>query len=254
MAEPAGMMRLSSVVFGALACALCTTCTAAQSDAVIEVGAFSHETIGGLPSGWKPLTFPKIKTYTRYALVPDDGRIVVRADASASASGLITAVNIDPHAYPLIRWRWKIANLIAHADLTRKSGDDYPARLYINFRGKPEALGFLEKVEAAIYRRFYGQDLPTAAINYVWDGKAPAGTIAPNAYTERVRMIVVESGAQNVGRWIAEERNLLEDYHAAFGKDPPPIVSVAIMTDTDNTRASVAAWYGDISFHRTATR
>jgi Protein of unknown function (DUF3047) len=66
-------------------------------------------------------------------------------------------------------------------------------------------------------------------------------------------MIVVESGKQNVGQWINEERNLLKDYRAAFGKDPPPIVSVAIMTDTDNTRESAAAWYGDISLHKTAT-
>lgn len=248
------MMRLVSVVFGTLACAFCITCTAAQSDDVIEVGRFSHETSGGLPGGWKPLTFPRIKTYTHYALVSDDGRIVVRAQADASASGLVTRVNIDPHAYPVIHWRWKIANLIEHADLTRKSGDDYPARLYINFRGKPEAPGFLEKVEIAVYRRLYGQDPPTAAINYIWDAKAPAGTIAPNAYTDRVRMIVVEHGAQNVGRWIDEERNLLDDYRAAFGKDPPPIVSVAIMTDTDNTRESAVAWYGDISLHKEPTK
>jgi Protein of unknown function (DUF3047) len=147
------MTRLASIVFGALACAVSNTYTAAQSDTVIEIGGFSHETSGGLPDGWKPLTFPKIKTYTRYALVPDGGQMVVRADANASASGLVTEVNIDPHVYPVIRWRWKIANLIKHADLTRKDGDDYPARLYVNFRGSRDELGFLEKVEAAIYRR-----------------------------------------------------------------------------------------------------
>jgi hypothetical protein len=228
--------------------------TTVQSGDVVEIGGFSNETLGGLPSMWKPLTFPKIRRYTDYALVPNDGQIVVRARARASASGLIKQTHIDPHKYPIIRWRWKIANLIEHADLTRKDGDDYPARLYINFRGKSSELSFLERVENALYRKLYGREPPTAAINYVWDGKAPAGTIAPNAYTDRVRMIVVNSGADSVGQWVDEERNVVEDYRAAFGKEPPPIVSVALMTDTDNTGESAIAWYGDITLRKTAPR
>lgn len=169
------------------------------------------------------------------------------------ASGLVSDVHIDPNEYPIVRWRWKIANLLERGDLTRKDGDDFPARVYVNFRGKREELGLLEKVEIAIYRKRYGQDPPTAAINYIWDGKAPAGTIASNAYTDRVRMIVVRGRADAVGRWVEEERNILEDYRAAFGEDPPPIVSVAIMTDTDNTGESAVAWYGDISFHKAAS-
>ena len=247
-------MKRLRVVLGALACGVCATYTAAQGDAAIEVGGFSREASGGLPAMWKPLTFPKIPRHTSYALVPDSGRVVVRAEAKASASGLATDVHIDPREYPIVRWRWKIANLVERADLTRKDGDDYPARLYINFRGKQKELSFLDKVEIAVYRRLYGRDPPTAAINYIWDGKAAVGTIAPNAYSDRVRMIVVQSGSEALGRWVDEERNLFEDYRAAFGDDPPPIVSVAIMTDTDNTGETTVAWYGDITFHKTAAK
>lgn len=244
------MKLVSALLLGTLGCVFYTTCAVAGDNAFLDIGRFSSERSGGLPPGWKPLIFPKIKNHTRYALAPDDGRMVVHADAVASASGLITDVNVDAREYPLIRWRWKIANLVARADMTRRAGDDYPARLYVNFRDRHDNPGFLEKVEAAVYRRLYGQDPPTAAINYVWDGKAPVGTIAPNAYTGRVRMFVVRSGSKDVGRWVDEERNLLADYRIAFGKDPPPIVSVAIMTDTDNTGESAAAWYGDISLHK----
>jgi hypothetical protein len=239
---------------GAAAAALITLAAAEPDDGVLEVGAFSRATAGGLPPAWVALTFPKIRHPTHYALAPDDGRVVVRAEANASASALITNVQIDPHAYPIIRWRWKIGNLIERADLARKEGDDYPARVYVNFRDEHAELSFFEKVEAAVYRKRYGQEPPTATLNYIWDGKAPAGTIAPNAYTDRVRMFVVKSGAQSLGRWVEEERNLLDDYRAAFGKDPPPIVSVAIMTDTDDTGESAVAWYGDIAFGKSIAR
>lgn len=234
--------------FWILPCTLALAAAMPAHAGVFDAGLFSHATVGALPPGWMPLTFPNIHRHTHYALVSDGGRLVVRAQSQASASGLVAPVRIDPHAYPIVRWRWKIANLIPRADLHRKAGDDYPARLYVSFRGKRGELSFLDKVQIAVYRKLYGRDPPTAAINYVWDGKAPAGTVAPNAYTNRVRMIVVRSGARGVGRWVQEQRNLLADYRAAFGRDAPPVVSVAIMTDTDNTGAAARAWYGDVQF------
>lgn len=35
-------------------------------------------------------------------------------------------------------------------------------------------------------------------------------------------------------------------YTVFFGEEPPKIGAVAVMTDTDDTRDEVAAWYGDI--------
>jgi hypothetical protein len=49
-----------------------------------------------------------------------------------------------------------------------------------------------------------------------------------------------------VGQWVSEERNIYEDYRKLFGKEPPQIGAVAIMTDTDDTQDEVTAWYGDI--------
>jgi hypothetical protein len=66
-------------------------------------------------------------------------------------------------------------------------------------------------------------------------------------------MIIVESGAADLNRWVTEERNVYEDYKAAFGEEPPSISGVAIMTDTDNTGESATAFYGDILFKRSGT-
>jgi hypothetical protein len=63
-------------------------------------------------------------------------------------------------------------------------------------------------------------------------------------------MIVVESGASRLNHWVQEARNIYADYKAAFGKEPPFISGVAVMTDSDNTGESATAFYGDIIFKK----
>ncbi len=242
------------LLLGIITVLLAATASAGNDNAYIEVGAFSRQTPGGLPHEWKPLTFRKVPQPTLYELVRDSGQVVVRAEARAAASGLIREIRIDPREYPVVQWRWKAANLLERADIARKDGDDYPVRLYVVFRSDRDQLSVWEKVKIFFYRLLYGEEPPTGAINYVWDTRALKGTIAPNAYTARVRMIVVESGTAELNRWITEERNLLEDYRAAFEDEPPPVVGVAIMTDTDNTGESATAWYGDIVFKKAGAK
>lgn len=224
----------------------------AESPSVVEVGTFSRGAVGpALPDGWKPLTFKKISKQTRYELVQDGEKVVVKATSDASASGLTKEVRIDPKEYPIIRWRWRVENVLTRSDVSRKDGDDYPARIYVTFEYDPEKTSFSRKLKYKAGRVLFGE-IPIGALNYIWDAKAPIGAIVENAYTDFAQMIVVESGPQKVGAWIDEERNIYEDYTRAFGEEPPMINGVAIMTDTDNTREQATAYYGDIVFERRA--
>jgi hypothetical protein len=63
-------------------------------------------------------------------------------------------------------------------------------------------------------------------------------------------MIVTQNGNQRAGEWITEKRNVYEDYKNAFGEEPTNISGVAIMTDTDNTKKSATAYFGDIAFKK----
>jgi hypothetical protein len=237
-------------VFAALWMVFSTASVWAQEDAVIEVGKFSASELGaGLPQGWKPLTFKKISKLTTYELVKHGEHVVVKAISDASASGLTKEVNIDPKEFPVVRWRWKVENLLKTSDATRKDGDDYPARLYITFEYDPDKVSVGKKLKYKAGQVLFG-DIPIGAINYVWERKAPVGAIIDNAYTDFVKMVVVESGPQKVGAWIDEERNIYEDYKKAFGEEPPLINGVAIMSDTDNTKERVTAYYGDIVFEK----
>ena len=201
-----------------------------------------------LPTGWQPLTFSRINRHTDYFLVEDEGTVVIEAVSEQSASGLTRAISISPAQFPVIEWRWKVNNVLQQGDVTSKDGDDYPARIYITFAFDPDRAGYLDRLEYEAARLIQGKDVPYRAISYIWGSNSPAGTMIPNAYTDKVMMFVVESGAGKLQQWITERRNVFEDYQKAFGDEPAMISGVAIMTDTDNTGESAVAWYGDIVF------
>lgn len=239
------MKFFTIILFAALQILFSAVCLQAQDS--IDVGKFSAALPGEkFPEGWHPLTFKNIESHTRYSLVKDGDTVVVKAVSEASASGVIRKIRIDPNKYPIIEWRWKVTNVYKKSDVTKKNGDDYPARIYITFEYDPGRIGFFDKVKYNLIKQFYGEYPPMGALNYIWVSKAPIGTIAPNPYTERNQMIVVESGKKELDTWITEERNILDDFFAAFGETPPMISGIGIMTDSDNTKESATAFYGDI--------
>src|SRR5512139_3872225 len=196
----------------------------AFSQAVIEVGKFSAATVGDkYPSDWKPLAFKKIEKQTSYTLVKDEGKVVIKAVAKASASGLIREIKINPKEYPIVQWRWKVTNILKKGNVKQKDGDDYPARIYITFKYDPSKLSVAEKAKYEAVKVLYGQYPPHGAINYIWESKVPLGSIVPNPYTDRVKMIVVESGGAKLNQWVNEKRDLYQDYKKAFGEESPSI-------------------------------
>jgi hypothetical protein len=215
----------------------------------VEVGRFTAPPEPeALPAGWEPLTFRKVPRSTRYRLVRDGEGWVLEARSEAAASALYRPLELDLRAHPRLTWRWKIGNVLVNADARTRQGDDYPARVYVAFRYDPARATAWERAKYGTYRLVYGTYPPRAALNYIWDNRLPPGTTLHNAYTERARMIVVRSGAAEVGRWITETRNVLDDYRRLFGGDPPPVAGVAVMTDTDDTGERAVAWYDALAF------
>lgn len=218
----------------------------AQSSVPVPFSSLQH--LQG--SGWQPLTFPNIDRHSHYQLVEIDGRHLVRATSSDSASGLIFRVHVDPNQYPIIRWRWKISAVYKKGDAHKKAGDDYPARIYVAFAFEPDRASWWEKLRRKAAQIFYKGPLPGSALNYIWANRLPRGQIIANAFSPQTMMLSVESGNRHRGQWRTEQRNIVADYRKAFGHNPPPIVGIGIMTDSDNTGESATAWYGDIELRR----
>jgi hypothetical protein len=184
---------------------------------------------------WKPLTFPKIPRHTTYGIQSEGGRSFLVAQADNSASAIICTKSFNIYQTPIIKWKWKISNIYITGDEKKKSGDDYPLRIYVMFKYDPEKASFFQRAQYNALKLFYGRYPPHSSLNYIWANKKYPERILPNTYTAKAQMILLQKGAEHAGLWIEERVNALEDYRKAFGVDPPQEASLAIMSDADNT-------------------
>lgn len=208
-------------------------------------GACAAEPIDMRLSAWTAQALPKVERPTQWREADIDGVPTIEAHAAASASGLTR--KIDWPGNTKLKWRWQVSRSVKNGDLRKKSGDDFAARLYVIFDPPDEQLSFTDRAKLAIGRKLFGNSLPRAALCYVWSTKEAVGTIAPNAYTDRVRMIVLDQGDANAGSWREHSRDLAADYRAAFGySETPRIIGLSLMSDTDNTGDSVTARFAGL--------
>lgn len=199
---------------------------------------------------WKPLYFPKIKKHTSYTIETSAGETYLRAESDASASGLVYQGTYNVFDYPKARWRWKVNNVYAKADPATKEGDDYPIRVYIIFAYDPDKAGFLDKVKYELGKSIYGEYPPDSTLNYVWSSRDGGNRVITSPYTDRAKLIMIERGAKRAGQWVTEEVDVLDDYRKAFGEDPPAKASIAIMSDSDNTREKAVSFVDFIEVYR----
>lgn len=239
------MTPLPRYLTAALALSLMATSAQADSTENSLITAFS--TITSLEDGWEPMEFPKIDRHSRYQLTDDNGEQVVMATTDNSASGLIARVSVEPGDSLILRWRWKVSNVYEQGNARKKEGDDYPARIYVAFEFEPDEAGFFERAKRKTVEVVFGEELPGNALNYIWANRLPVGEIVANPFTDTTMMVAVNSGTANTGEWVTVERDIVADYRKAFDREPPKLVGVAIMSDSDNTGASATAWYGDVS-------
>ncbi len=193
-------------------------------------------------SEWELLKFPKIKTHSRYSIVQENGKNILQCESNASASGLILKKTFNIYKYSKLKWKWKISNVYNNADPRKKSGDDFPIRIYIIFKYNPEKATLYEKTKYSAAKLIYGEYPPHSSVNYVWSSRVIPERLITSPYTDRVKLVLLQKGPEKVNTWITEEVNILEDYKRAFGENPPETASLAIMSDSDNTGESAKAF------------
>lgn len=166
---------------------------------------------------------------TAYSLVPSaDGRIV-KAVSRGSASIMYQRAHVNLKETPYVNWSWCVESTLGELDETKKTGDDFAARVAVVIA--PDV--------AAVEPR---------AINYVWANTSREDSMWPNAFTASVRMLAVRSGNHQSGQWLTEKRNVREDLRTAFGDTNEVVIGIAIMSDTDNSQTRADSYFGDIYF------
>jgi hypothetical protein len=197
---------------------------------------------------WKVEVIDSNIAPTQYRITQWDGVVAVEAVAKQSMAVLVRPLQVDLDATPFLCWRWRVEATIPTADINTKAGDDYAARVYLMYRMADADLGFATRTQLALARVLRGDQVPDAAINYVWDNRSPVGTMRPNAYTERAMMWVLRSGDAEAGRWVNERRDVRADFRRAFKHPPRLLYAMALASDTDNTGSTATAGFADLRF------
>jgi hypothetical protein len=199
---------------------------------------------------WRPLHFPKIKEHSTYSIESTEDGNFLKAESNASASAMVYSKTFNVFEYPLIRWRWKISNVYKKGNAREKSGDDYPIRVYIIFKYNPEKTSFGKKIKYGLAKKLYGEYPPDSSLNYIWANRKHTENVITSPYTNEQKMIILQTGAQNINKWQQEEVNVVQHYKDSFGTDPPSEASIAVMNDSDNTKESSVSFIDYMEVYR----
>jgi Protein of unknown function (DUF3047) len=179
-----------------------------------------------------------------------DGQRVLRLRTEAAYGTLVHPLPpAIPAAGATLRWRWRLDQPVAGADLRTRAGDDSALKLCLMFDLPLERLGLWERNLMRLARATSSEPLPAATLCYVWDPSLPAGTLLPNAYSPRVRFLVLDGQGAPLGSWRSHERPIAADFLRAFGHESPtvpPLVAVVAGTDSDNTGGGGLSYLGDV--------
>lgn len=175
-----------------------------------------------------------------------DGRSTMVVTAVSSASMLRKQVRVPPQELGQLRFSWKVPALMTGADMAVRDTDDAPVRVVLAFDGDRSQFSPKNAMLSEMARLVTGEEMPYATLMYVWCPTRQAGSVIHNPRTDRIRKLVVESGASRLGQWVDYAQDIRADFIRAYGEEPGALIAVGIMTDSDNTRSTTQAWYGPL--------
>jgi hypothetical protein len=192
--------------------------------------------------GWRFVGVPK-QPPTRFARVESDGAPALRIETSASYGNLVHDF-AAPVAPGVLAWQWRVDAANAAADLAQRDGDDTNIKVCALFDMPIERVPFVERQLLRLARSVSGEPLPAATVCYVWDPKRTADSALSNAYSPRVRYLVLRGDEAPLMQWVGEQRDLATDFRRLFGHESaqvPMLAALAVGADADNTRGRSVA-------------
>lgn len=231
------------VILSSVLCALvCSVVSSSFADEVSVSLAFAgNRESGGAPRPWELNVWSGQSDFDIVCEGEATGQRVTTFDGSnCSEEEASIHLKCDECSYKLnyryifqandfhfLEWQWKALSLPKSGDVRSRRTDDQALQVYIYFSNG-------------------------TALNYVWDSKAPAGTIVERKYgvprflrliffflnlppDVDVRNVVVRSGHNDLGEWVKESRNISEDYKSLFKKEVPPADGVGIQINSQHT-------------------
>jgi Protein of unknown function (DUF3047) len=219
------MTRLVAVMF-----LLVLAVAAGAADVVIDDWKSQKLGAHGIPDGWLGGQTWGLPQHDM-TIEENEGHRVLHLKSKIESSTIRRDIRgrVNLKETPILEWSWKAITLPKNGDCRKKGTDDQAAQLYIVWPRFPEAVR-------------------SQIIGYIWDSTAPVGSIVKSEKTSTVTYVVMRSGAADLGKWITEQRNVVEDYKKIYGAQPdnPGYISIAI--DSDDTVSSAESVFGSIRF------
>lgn len=164
--------------------------------------------------------------HSRIAAAGDSGPAVqMHADTARNAGILTRNVSVPLTPATRLSWRWKI--------------DRLPSKVSERHADRHDYFSVAVKFEN-------GKDL-----TYMWSAAMPAGEhfVCPLPGWDTIEWHkVVRSGEADLGKWLAEDHNVLADYREVIGgKDPGRIVQVWLISASIIQQSEGHARFGDIA-------
>lgn len=183
------------------------------------------------PEGWKTKEW---KGAADINVTDTDIGKTIHMKSKATSTALYKDIDLNSKQHPILNWKWKVIKLPANADVRSGSSDDQAAQVYVIFYKFPPLIN-------------------SRVVGYIWDTTAPVGAVVASTKNRRTKYIVVESGTSEIGRWKAEKRNVHEDYKRLFNEEPPRVIRLSLMIDSDDTNSAAESFIGDIYFSNDAS-
>jgi len=180
----------------------------------------------GVPIGWE---LKENEGISQISVLKENGGHVLHLVSDKASFALTKEIEVDLKQHPFINFRWKAVELPKGGDFRSKQTDDQAGQVYVVFG--------TFKLTAKI-------------VGYLWENGAPKFTTGVSPAWGKTRLIVLQSGSENIGKWIWEKRNVYDDYQALFGKEPPKANLISLFINSQHTQSRAECWYGEIYFSK----
>ena len=233
--------------------AVAAACLCAPSSSFAEVPVLVPFSVASqeLPTPWHVVGLPRqTKPFTRFSIVDVDGRSALRVEAQESYGNAIHPLRVNESGLKLA-WSWRVDALVNRSNLRTRSGDDVALKVCVLFDEPLHNVPFIERQVLRIAQSQTSEPLPAATVCYVWDAELPPGTFLNNAFTKRLRYVVLQSGPEHLRQWVQERRDVGADFMRLFGTEVsvlPTMVGVAVGADSDNTHGHSLGFVTDLAF------
>jgi hypothetical protein len=206
---------------------------------------------GQIPRGWelrKRLFRPTKEASANWVI--DNGVRAVKLHSKAALTFLEKTVDIDIRKFPIVSWTWKVENILKGNDERTVEGDDHPLRIFFVFAPDPTKQSIWFRIKRFLYLdRVHGHPMGGRFAEYLWSSHLQPGDIIQDPGKPWQKLMVIEGGSENLGRWLSYRRNLYEDFKRLYGQEPRRLIFIGILNDMDQTGQETVSYIADLFFY-----